>query len=63
LSATASSAYIYTQPVLVIAFAFLFAVLGISDDYTNTITWDKLMYMLLIFVGVWLVNHEKEKKV
>jgi drug/metabolite transporter (DMT)-like permease len=63
LSATASSAYIYTQPVLVIAFAFLFATLGISDDYTNTITWDKLVYMLLIFVGVWLVNRRKEKKV
>ena len=63
LSATASSAYIYTQPVLVIAFAFLFAALGISDDYTNTITWVKLVYMLLIFAGVWLVNRRKEKKV
>ncbi len=51
-----SSAYIYLQPVLVIGFAYLFAVMGISDDYTDTITWDKVGYMLMIFTGVYLTS-------
>jgi drug/metabolite transporter (DMT)-like permease len=56
LSATVSSSYIYFQPVLVILFAFLFTYLNWSEDYTNTITIQKLSYMLLIFTGVYLTT-------
>lgn len=56
LSPSVSSAYIYLQPVLVIFFAVLFSWLGIAADYTDTITWQKLLYMLLIFVGVYLTG-------
>lgn len=54
VTASVSSAYIYLQPVLVIAFTFLFSVLGISEDYTSSVTLEKLLYMLLIFIGVYL---------
>lgn len=54
LSPSVSSAYIYLQPVLVMFFAFIFGVLGFTDDYTNTITVEKVLYMLLIFTGVYL---------
>lgn len=54
LSPSVSSAYIYLQPVLVMFFALLFGVLGFTKDYTNTITLEKVLYMLLIFTGVYL---------
>lgn len=54
LSPSVSSAYIYLQPVLVMFFAFIFGVFGFTDDYTNTITIEKVLYMLLIFTGVYL---------
>jgi drug/metabolite transporter (DMT)-like permease len=58
LSPTVSSSYIYLQPILVIIFAFLFAYIGISADYTNTFTWQKIAYMLLIFGGVWFISRK-----
>ena len=61
LSATVSSSYIYFQPVLVILFAFLFSYIGWSEDYTDTITLQKLLYMLLIFVGVYLTSRTSKK--
>ena len=61
LSATVSSSYIYFQPVLVILFAFLFSYIGWSEDYTDTITLQKLGYMLLIFVGVYLTSRTSKK--
>ena len=54
LSPSVSSAYIYTQPILVMAFTFLFAALEWSDDYRDSITIEKVGYMLIIFVGVYL---------
>lgn len=54
LSPSVSSAYIYLQPVLVMFFAFLLGWLGIADDYTDTITLEKIVYMLVIFTGVYL---------
>lgn len=54
LSPSVSSAYIYTQPILVMAFTFLFAALEWSDDYRDSITIEKAGYMLIIFVGVYL---------
>jgi len=62
LSPTVSSSYIYFQPLLVVLFAFLFAYLNWSDDYTNTITLEKIGYMLLIFVGVYLTSRTPKNK-
>lgn len=56
LSPTVSSSYIYTQPVMVILFAWLFAMLSWSADYTGTITLEKIGYMLVIFVGVYITS-------
>jgi drug/metabolite transporter (DMT)-like permease len=56
LSASVSSAYIYIQPVLVMFFAYIFSSLGLADDYTGTITWTKIMYMLTIFAGVYITS-------
>lgn len=60
LSASVSSSYIYFQPVLVILFAYLFASFGLSADYTNTISLEKIIYMLLIFIGVGMVSRSKQ---
>jgi drug/metabolite transporter (DMT)-like permease len=60
LSPTVSSSYIYTQPVIVILFAFLFATLNWSDDYTGTITAQKILYMLLIFAGVYMASLKRK---
>ncbi len=60
LSPSVSSAYIYTQPVLVIFFAILFAYIGFTEDYTNTITAQKIFYMILIFVGVYITSLKRK---
>ena len=59
LSASTSSAYIYTQPVMVILFTYLFAYIGFSEDYTNSITPIKIAYMFLIFFGVYLTGKKE----
>lgn len=61
VSATISSAYIYTQPVMVALFTFLFAYIGWADDFSNTITGERILYMLLIFTGVYLVSLRKPR--
>ena len=60
LSPTVSSSYIYTQPVMVILFAWLFAVLSWSADYTGTITLEKIGYMLVIFTGVYITSRKSD---
>jgi drug/metabolite transporter (DMT)-like permease len=55
VSPSVSSVYIYIQPVLVIVFTFLFFYLGMVD-FTQTITAEKVMYMLMIFFGVYLAS-------
>ncbi len=60
LSPSVSSSYIYLQPVLVIFFAVIFAAIGIAEDYTDTITWEKVGYMLLIFLGVFITTRRKK---
>ena len=62
VSATVSAAYIYTQPIMVILFTLLFAALGWAANYTNTITLERLLHMLLIFMGVYLVSFHKSKR-
>ena len=56
LSPTVSSVYIYLQPILVIIFAYTLAAVGFADDYTETITSEKLLYMLIIFIGVYITS-------
>ena len=56
LSPTVSSSYIYTQPVTVILFTWLFSILNWSEDYTGTITFEKIGYMLIIFTGVYITS-------
>lgn len=58
LSASVSSTYIYFQPVQVMLFAYLFTAIGIADNYTATITWQKIIYMLVIFVGVYVASRK-----
>lgn len=60
LSPSVSSGYIYIQPILVIGFAYLFAWMGLSADYTNSITIEKIGYMLLIFIGVYVLNRKPQ---
>jgi len=62
LSPAVSSSYIYFQPIMVMLFAFIFNALGIADDYTDTITWEKAAYMLLIFGGVYITSSSSFKK-
>ena len=56
VSPAVSSAYIYLQPVLVMFFAVFFSAMGWTADYTDSISWEKIGYMLLIFVGVFLTG-------
>jgi drug/metabolite transporter (DMT)-like permease len=60
LSASVSSAYIYLQPVLVMFFAFFLSYAGVADDYTGTITLEKILYMLVIFLGVYLTSYSEQ---
>ncbi|MFM6934058.1 MAG: DMT family transporter [Flavobacteriales bacterium] len=62
LSATTSSAYIYTQPVMVLLFTFLFAIIGWSADYRSSITSEKILYMFVIFIGVYMTSKSSSKK-
>ncbi len=59
LSPSVSSTYIYLQPVLVIFFAYFFSVINIVDDYTDTITMEKVLYMLFIFLGIYLTSSSR----
>jgi drug/metabolite transporter (DMT)-like permease len=59
LSPSISSSYIYLQPVLVVFFAFTLSAIGLADDYTQTITFQKILYMLLIFSGVYTISKKK----
>lgn len=55
LSASVTSTYIYLQPVMVIVFAYLFYAIGFSEDYTKSITALKIVWMCVIFAGVYMV--------
>lgn len=56
LTPSVSSAYIYLQPVLVMFFAVFFSTMGWAEDYTDSISWEKIGYMLVIFLGVFLTG-------
>jgi drug/metabolite transporter (DMT)-like permease len=59
VSPTVTSAYIYLQPLLAGAFAFLFAGIG-NQDHTGSITFEKILFALLIFAGVYLVGKRND---
>jgi drug/metabolite transporter (DMT)-like permease len=62
LSPAVSSVYIYIQPIMVILFAFLFAATGISEDQTHSVTFIKILLMIMIFSGVYLTTRESRYK-
>jgi drug/metabolite transporter (DMT)-like permease len=62
LSASVSSVYIYLQPVLVMFFLFLLSWIGIAEDYSGTITVEKIFYMLIIFTGVYITSSSEKLK-
>ena len=61
LTASVSSSYIYFQPMMVILFTFLFSYFGLADDYSATITLEKVLYMLIIFFGVYITSSSSLK--
>jgi drug/metabolite transporter (DMT)-like permease len=61
LSPSVSSAYIYTQAIFVVGFTFLFATLNWSEDYRDSISFEKIGFMLIIFVGVYLSTLKTKK--
>lgn len=62
VSPSVSSAYIYLQPVLVMLFVVLLSAIGLAEDYSDTITWEKTGYMAIIFTGVYLTSSSSFKK-
>ena len=62
VSPSVSSAYIYLQPVLVMVFAVLLSALGLAKDYTGSISLEKIAYMVLIFIGVYITSSTSFKK-
>lgn len=63
LTASVSSAYIYLQPIMVIFFAYVFDFFGITDDYSQTITLEKILYMILILIGVSITSSSSFLKI
>jgi len=51
-----SGSYIYTQPVLVMFFTFLFAYIGWTEDFIGAISLEKILFMLMIFAGVFMIS-------
>jgi hypothetical protein len=47
---------------MVLLFTFLFAIIGWSEDYRSTITSEKILYMFVIFTGVYLTSKSTSKK-
>ena len=56
MSPTVSGSYIYLQPILAIFFAFFFFYIGISDDDSGSVSLEKVLYMLLVFAGVFITS-------
>lgn len=60
LSPTISSSYIYLQPVFAMLIGFGISLYNTESNYAASITWEKLGYTLLIFVGVYLTSKSKK---
>lgn len=57
LSPSVSGSYVYTQPAFVIILTFVFALMNWTEDMTGTITFGKVIFMLMIFSGVYLISY------
>ncbi|MCB0478815.1 MAG: EamA family transporter [Crocinitomicaceae bacterium] len=60
VSPAISSSYIYLQPVLATLFLFLFSWWGM-EDYTNSITFTKVLCTIAILAGVFLISLKTKK--
>lgn len=60
VSPAVTSGYIYLQPVLATGFLFLFSWWGL-EDYTNSVTWTKILCTVAIFLGVFLISLKTQK--
>lgn len=56
VSPSVSGSYIYTQPVLVMFFTFLFAYIGWTENFIGAISLEKILFMLMIFAGVFMIS-------
>lgn len=56
VSSTIASVFIYLQPIFVVGFTFLFAAVGWSEDYTNSINMTSVGLMMVVFMGVYLTS-------
>lgn len=61
LSPSIAAVYIYLQPILATVFVYLFVYFGL-EDYSQDMTWQKILCALLVFTGVYLVIKPKNKK-
>lgn len=59
LKASVSSSYIYLQPIFVILFSIMMAYAFGNSNFYQYFTIEKLIFMLLIFLGVYLTNKSK----
>ncbi|PKR82313.1 EamA/RhaT family transporter [Brumimicrobium salinarum] len=57
-----SGSYIYTQPVLVMIFTFLFAYIGWTESFIGAISVEKTLYMLMIFAGVFMISRSSYRE-
>lgn len=62
LSPSVSGSYVYTQPAFVIGLTFLFASIGWTEDFGSSISLAKILYMLMIFAGVFLISRSSLKE-
>ena len=61
VSPTIAAVFIYVQPIFVIAFSFVFFIIGWSADYTHAINQTTLIFMLIIFFGVYLTTQRSSQ--
>ena len=56
VSSTIASVFIYVQPIFVVGFTFLFAAIGWSEDYSRSVNFRTLGFMMVVFIGVYLAR-------
>lgn len=66
LTPSVTGSYVYTQPAFVIMLTFVFATIGWTENFIGAITLGKVTFMLMIFLGVYLISFsakiERKKK-
>src|SRR5690606_1707729 len=56
LTLSVAASYIYTQHAFVIVRTFFFSYIGWTEDFTGALTLEKVIFMLMIFAGVFLIS-------